>query len=174
MANALGFEIVEAVVSSALANEAADALLKQTQHRREKYDAYNVPNECLLIVNKFLESPGTSALAEFLKLTALPLRPTNVFAGMFRETNADPNKLKTAEEGEVYITIALTDLSPKNGWYTFYPGSRKTQPLTSMEPVALDLKAGDAVIWRGDLVYFHTPGGGGMFLTLVYNKCAAT
>jgi hypothetical protein len=27
----------------------------------------------------------------------------------------------------------------------------------------LNLKAGDAVVWQGDLVYIHLSGGGGVF-----------
>ncbi|KAM5485863.1 hypothetical protein McanCB56680_001551 [Microsporum canis] len=163
MASTLGFEVIRNAVPSDLVKKGADALPKQTQHRREKYDAYEVPYECHKDADKV-------ALIELLKPKPIPLKPNYIFAGIFRETDADPSKLKTAEEGEVYVTIALTNLNSNNGWYTFYAGSRKNEPMTCSHPVALDLRAGDAVIWRGDLIYFHSPGGGGAFETLVYNK----
>ncbi|KAM5434083.1 hypothetical protein McanCB21832_004128 [Microsporum canis] len=157
MASTLGFEVIRNAVPSDLVKKGADALPKQTQHRREKYDAYE-------------KDADKVALIELLKPKPIPLKPNYIFAGIFRETDADPSKLKTAEEGEVYVTIALTNLNSNNGWYTFYAGSRKNEPMTCSHPVALDLRAGDAVIWRGDLIYFHSPGGGGAFETLVYNK----
>lgn len=90
-----------------------------------------------------------------------------MFVGVFRETKPEPTKLKTARKGDVYVTIALTDLSPDNGWYTFYEGSHtRTTPLSEL--AAISMKAGDAMVWRDDLVYFQSAKGGGMFVTLVY------
>lgn len=174
MASSLGYEVIRNAVPSDLAKKSADALSKQPLHRREKYDAYEIlPVECYHIRDKFLDDADKSALTELLKPKPVPSKPDHIFVGTFRETEADPNMLKTAEDSEVYVTIALTDLSPNNGWYTFYASSRKNQPMTSLttlKTVTLDLKAGDAVIWRGDLIYFHSPGGGGVFETLVYKK----
>ncbi|GBF61957.1 hypothetical protein TMEN_4478 [Trichophyton mentagrophytes] len=170
MAGSPGFEVVRNAVPNDLVEKGADALPKQTKHRREKYDAYEVPYECYQIRDKFISDADKSALIEFLKPKPIPSAPDYIFAGIFRETEADPSKLKTAEDREIYVTIALTNLNSSNGWYTFYAGSRKNEPMISLNPVALDLRAGDAVIWRGDLVYFHSPGGGGTFETLVYRK----
>lgn len=100
------------------------------------------------------------------------LKRNHVFAGKFRETRANPSLPKrTAARDEIYVTIALTDLSPDNGWYIFYEGSRADHPIPDENrTVQMRLEAGDAVIWRGDLVYTHPTGGGGMFQTLVYKS----
>jgi hypothetical protein len=69
----------------------------------------------------------------------------------------------------IYVTIALTRLDHTNGWFVFYEGSKSGERLcTSNKTAYLTLKAGDAVIWRSNLIYFHPRGGGGMFLTLVF------
>lgn len=82
--------------------------------------------------------------------------------------------MKTAEKGEIYATVALTQLSAKNNWYTFYKGSKVNQPIPS-ETAALSLDVGDAVVWRGDLIYFHSPGGraGLGVVRVVYTKLHA-
>jgi ectoine hydroxylase-related dioxygenase (phytanoyl-CoA dioxygenase family) len=108
-----------------------------------------------------------NVFASLMDSKPIPNAPNDLFTGRFHETNAEPTKLKTAQKNQVYVTIALTDLSSSNGWYTFYEDSHsRTSPLSKL--VALDLKAGDAVVWRGDLVYIHSSGGGGVFLTLVF------
>lgn len=65
------------------------------------------------------------------------------------------------------MTIAVTELGERNGWFTFYEGSQLRKPPLG-KPVSLNLGAGDAVAWSGKLVYSHTSGGGGKFITLVY------
>jgi hypothetical protein len=116
-----------------------------------------------------LQDGDKNALTNLFHPRPVPPAPDHIFAGIFRETRADPRKFKTAEKGEVYVTIALTDLSPDNGWYVFFEGSRANHPVVDgYKTGVLSLKAGDAVVWRGDLVYFHSPGGGGMFETLAY------
>lgn len=99
---------------------------------------------------------------------AIPDEPSSINLGIFHQTQADPSRLKTANDKEVYITIAVTDLGPENGWFTFYEGSHQRKPPFG-NPVCLDLKAGDAVAWSGRIVYSHTSGGGGIFITLVYS-----
>lgn len=96
----------------------------------------------------------------------IPSSPQTVNLGMFHETEADPAKLMTAGP-RVYVTIAITNLSPSNGWFTFYEGSHQDRSRLGNK-VALELQPGDAVAWRGDLVYFHSPGGGGVFLVLSF------
>jgi hypothetical protein len=127
--------------------------------------------------------------------------------GKFRETKFDPNKFRSAQKGDIYVTIALTPLSSSNGWFVLYEGSRNqshqksnipttketqeegSQPSKQaqepntptpkeapkqnsppLRPVDLKLDAGDAVVWRGDVVYIDPPGGGGMFETLTYRR----
>lgn len=50
------------------------------------------------------------------------------------------------------------------------PASTYPDRVTLRRPsqVALRLNAGDVVIWRGDLSYLRSPGGGGVFKILVY------
>jgi hypothetical protein len=100
--------------------------------------------------------------------------------GKFLVTEFDPKKFRSAQKGDIYITIALTHLSPSNGWFVLYEGSRnqeqkpnkpttiETEEQPPLKPVELQLSAGDAVAWRGDLIYIFPPGGGGMFETLTY------
>jgi hypothetical protein len=94
----------------------------------------------------------------------------HVFAGIFRETgNSTQQHKKTGASNEIYVTVALTALSPDNGWYVFFEGSRANCPIPDEKKTKeMMLDTGDAVIWRGDLVYLHPPGGGGMFQTIVY------
>lgn len=70
--------------------------------------------------------------------------------------------------------MALTDLSPKNGLFIFLAKSHKhiseSASAAGWEESSLDLKAGDAVVWRGDLAYLHSSGGGGKFETLVFGE----
>jgi hypothetical protein len=133
--------------------------------------------------------------------------PKPVDVGKFRETKFDPNGFRSAQKGDICVTIALTPLSSSNGWFVLYEGShnqshqkpnipttKETQEEGSqppkqaqepntptpkeapkqnsppLRPVDLKLDAGDAVAWRGDLVYIDLPGGGGMFETLTYRR----
>lgn len=90
-------------------------------------------------------------------------------AGVFiyNKSNADPTKQKTFNNSCIYVAIALTDLSPDNGWFILLEGSHELTGATDWKQVSLSLKPGDAVAWRGTLRYLHSSGGGGMFETLV-------
>jgi hypothetical protein len=100
--------------------------------------------------------------------------PISTGVGMFHVTKADPTDLKTGVKGDVHVTFALTDPCPENGWFIFMEGShRRTSPSTwekmrTWKRVHLNMKAGDAVVWYGHLIYIHSSGGGGKFETLVY------
>lgn len=61
----------------------------------------------------------------------------------------------------------MTELGKHNGWFTFYEASHLRKPPLG-KAVSLELNAGDAVAWSGKLIYSHTSGGGGKFITLVY------
>ncbi|KAE8371115.1 hypothetical protein BDV26DRAFT_303177 [Aspergillus bertholletiae] len=170
MTGNLDYEIIRGAIPKVLAQRTADALQKQPKHPREKYDAFEIPPVCSEVRDTFLNNAEKQVLSRLCHPKPVPLQPDHIFAGIFRETVADPKKLKTAEKGEIYVTIALTPLSPANGWYTFYRGARANQsaPTSETPKDALNLDIGDAVVWRGDLIYIHSSGGGGMFQTIVY------
>ncbi|KAF4227343.1 hypothetical protein CNMCM8980_002704 [Aspergillus fumigatiaffinis] len=163
-----GYVIIKSSTPQAVAKEAATSVLESPLiQKHEKYTEHEVPNICVKMKDDFMKVVDHSILASLMDSKPVPKAPNDLFAGQFHETNAEPTKLKTAQKNQVYATIALTDLNPSNGWYTFYEDSHsRTSPLSKL--VALDLKAGDAVVWRGDLVYIHSSGGGGVFLTLVF------
>lgn len=102
--------------------------------------------------------------------------PKSINIGIFYETTLDLTKIKTGLKGEVYVTVALTDLSPINGLFIFLAKSHKRTPenasAVSWEESRLDLKAGDVVVWRGDLAYLHSSRGGRKFKTLVFGDDA--
>lgn len=169
MTESLGYEVISGAIPKELALKAVEILAKQPRHHREKYDAYEIPPICAEIRDEFVKNTDKNALAKLFHPNPVPSQPDHIFIGIFRETKPDPKKLKTAERGEIYATIALTPLSPDNGWYNFYEGSRASKPLAHDNPIAtLNLDIGDAIVWRGDLIYFHSPGGGGMFQTIAY------
>jgi ectoine hydroxylase-related dioxygenase (phytanoyl-CoA dioxygenase family) len=97
--------------------------------------------------------------------------PKSINVGIFNETNPDSTKNLSGKKGEVYATLALTQLSPKNGLFIFLAGSHRRTPGSSptiWRKFHANLSPGDALVWRGDLAYSHSPGGGGMFVTLVF------
>ncbi len=98
--------------------------------------------------------------------------PKSINIGTFHSTSPDPSKPKTGGRGQVYVTIALTDLNSESGWFVLLEGSHQQKPestpASEWKEASLNLSAGDAVVWRGDLAYLHSPGGGGKFETLVY------
>jgi ectoine hydroxylase-related dioxygenase (phytanoyl-CoA dioxygenase family) len=87
--------------------------------------------------------------------------------GAFHKTNVTPTRRKGRAKA-VYITIALTDLNPENGWFTFLEGSHRTDPSVCAK-VEFRIKAGDAIVWSGDVRFMTNPlGGGGYHLTFAY------
>ena len=98
--------------------------------------------------------------------------PRSIGVGVFHQRDPDLRP-KTGRKGDALVTIALTKLNSATGWFDLLEGShRSTSEHTSISDfkrASFDLSPGDAVIWRGDLSYMHTPGGGGKFETLVYN-----
>ncbi|KAL3483312.1 hypothetical protein BJX62DRAFT_82559 [Aspergillus germanicus] len=168
MANSPGYVVIRSPIPQPDASEAAASVLRSPLvQRHEKYTEHEVPTICRKLKDDFMKVVDRNVFASLMDSKPLPNAPNDLFAGRFHETNAEPTKLKTAQKNQVYATIALTDLSSSNGWYTFYEDSHsRTSPLSKL--AALDLKAGDAVVWRGDLVYIHSSGGGGVFLTLVF------
>jgi hypothetical protein len=98
--------------------------------------------------------------------------PKSINIGTFRPTIPDPLKAKTGARGQIYVTLAFTKLSSATGWFELLEGSHRQKPESTApsewKKANLELLAGDAVVWRGDLAYLHSPGGGGKFETLVY------
>lgn len=80
---------------------------------------------------------------------------------------------KSGKKGEIFVTVALTELNARTGWFVFLEGSHKSPPKfaskSEWRKMNLDLSIGDALVWQGDLAYLHSAGGGGKFMTLVYD-----
>ncbi|OCK74616.1 hypothetical protein K432DRAFT_310376 [Lepidopterella palustris CBS 459.81] len=171
MASGAGYALIPGAISPSLVQQAILAIKGNLKVKREteKYTEYEVPSICNNIRDEFIKNTGESSLTQFLNRQPVPqLRSVNV--GVFRETNTDPKKVYGAGKEEIYVTIALTDLNPGNGWYIFIERSYDRSPAsqTFWKDASITLKAGDAVVWRGDLLYRHPPGGEGTFVTLVY------
>ena len=189
MENSRGFMVIPQCVSVALVKQLAtefdvDIAKRKPTVCREKYNEYEVSSLGIAVRDDFVkvwiipeliseqrlrkkQNVEKGMLEPLFSTTAVPHQPTSINMGIFHQTHADPSKLKTANEEEVYITIAVTDLGQENGWFTLYEGSHQRKPPIG-NPVDLNLKAGDAVAWSGRIVYSHTSGGGGKFITLVY------
>ncbi|KAJ5277646.1 hypothetical protein N7524_003799 [Penicillium chrysogenum] len=177
MANSNGYVVLRQAVSASVASKLADDFQNGLIHNvptatKDKYNEYKVPQTGFEIKDEFLRHSLTDQnmdkdlVAPLFYPNQTPSSPQTLNLGMFHETDADPTKLMTAGP-RIYVTIAITRLSPSNGWFTFYEGSHQHRSRLGRK-VALDLEAGDAVAWRGDLVYFHSPGGGGIFLVLSF------
>lgn len=189
MANSRGFFVIPKCVDIALVNKLATEFESDPHRRkpsvyREKYNEYEVSPLGTEVKNDFVKvffaetllvlfqakkqkNADKDLLKPFFPAHAIPSEPSSVNLGVFHKTQADPSRLKTANDNEIYVTIAVTDLGEENGWFTFYEGSHQRKPPFG-DPVCLNLKAGDAVAWSGSVVYSHTSGGGGIFITLVY------
>ncbi|EEH35725.1 hypothetical protein PAAG_00048 [Paracoccidioides lutzii Pb01] len=169
-----GFSIIESAVSGDLARQLAKFLEQELPLRApglkgEKYSQYDIqPPLALQIKEEFINNAENITVVAELLQKSVAKAPDYISIGIFHETDADPTKLKTAGEGRVYATIALTDLGPNNGWFAFFEGSHKQKKSPLKGPTTVNMKAGDAFVWRGELVYHHSSGGGGMFETLVY------
>ncbi|KAH8674389.1 hypothetical protein BGZ60DRAFT_429400 [Tricladium varicosporioides] len=174
MAEVTGYTMIRNAIPLGLAQQAANAIPGELEVmvKRQKYTEFRVPPLCLKIQEEFITNYGRhSDLAQLLETKSVP-PPKSINIGIFHETTPDPTKMKTGLKGEVYVIIALTDLSPANGLFIFLAKSHKrtseSASVVDWEESRLDLKAGDAVVWRGDLAYLHPPGGGGKFETLVF------
>jgi ectoine hydroxylase-related dioxygenase (phytanoyl-CoA dioxygenase family) len=87
--------------------------------------------------------------------------------GIFR--HKVPNMSPKITKNQVFITLALTPLNNKTGWYTVLKGSHRlprNTPENEWERIDESLDPGDAIIWRGDVALFETAGGGGKFITV--------
>ncbi|KAF7877682.1 hypothetical protein EAF04_001353 [Stromatinia cepivora] len=174
MANTTGYKIIRNAISLPLVQQAADLIPGDLVVivEREKFTEFKIPKISLDIRDEFIRAYGEcSDLAELLETSKIPPpKPTNI--GIFHPTKPVSTKKKTGLKGEVYATVALTDLSPATGLFIFLAGSHKHtlegNSNDEWKECYLDLKAGDAIIWRGDLSYLHSSGGGGKFQTLVF------
>ncbi|KAL9123960.1 MAG: hypothetical protein Q9217_006664 [Psora testacea] len=175
MAHTNGYAVIRGAVRLDLIQEAAVMISKgslKVIYQRVKYNEFEVPGVCSQIRDEFMASSDKAPVAALLDRTIVPT-PKHINIGIFHESNPDPTKAMTAGEGKVYVTVALTDLNPKTGWFVLLKGShrresKKTISIAQWEQVSLDVKAGDAIVWRGDLGYLHSSGGGGSFMTIVF------
>lgn len=74
--------------------------------------------------------------------------------------------LHVGHQDQVYVHIALNRLCPPSGFYHILRGSHLRKhpantPVASWSTVDIILEEGDAIIWRGDVSYFLSSGGGG-------------
>ena len=89
---------------------------------------------------------------------------------VLNQDNIDATRLQIGQDKELYVTIALSELTPETGWFIFLEGSHQRPMDTHLwTKRIIRLVPGDAVIWRGNLVSTQT-GGGGLFLTLVFRQ----
>lgn len=99
----------------------------------------------------------------------IPKMPTTIMIGAFE--SSDPRDFRKSllhigSKDQLYVQIALTDLSPENGFYTVLRGSHQTKhpgltPVEDWMYTPITLQEGDAFIWRGDLSYLLSSNGGG-------------
>lgn len=93
---------------------------------------------------------------------------TNVI-GSFKSSdpkNFGKSLLHIGSKDQIYVHVALTDLSPENGFYTVLRGSHQAKhpgmtPVDDWIPTPITLREGDAFVWRGDLSYLLSSNGGG-------------
>jgi ectoine hydroxylase-related dioxygenase (phytanoyl-CoA dioxygenase family) len=86
-----------------------------------------------------------------------------------------PNEAWKGSKEAVYLTVALTALSPSNGWWIILKGShRRTADDISpaWERVRMIFEAGDALIWDGNTVALPSEHGQGKFVTFIYRRQA--
>ena len=99
----------------------------------------------------------------------IPKMPATNMIGSFQSSDSKDSEkslLHIGSKDKIYVHVALTELSPENGFYTILRGSHQTRH-PSLTPVddwilsPITLLAGDALVWRGDLSYLLSSNGGG-------------
>ncbi len=92
---------------------------------------------------------------------------------MFHSAKVDTSVPKSGRKDNALVIIALTKLDSTSGWFELLEGSHQKSPehksVDDLKRADFVLEPGDAVIWRGDLSYYRTSGGGGKFEILVYD-----
>ncbi|KAL8911714.1 MAG: hypothetical protein Q9171_003167 [Xanthocarpia ochracea] len=177
---AAGYAHLEGTIPPDLIQLAADAIssgkLRTTIHTL-KHHEFEVPNVCYSICDYFMATfnlEPIKALLHYLPADTLPqpLRPFRI--GQFQETTGpSPGEAFSERTTHVYVTIAITDLKPVNGAYIFLEGSHRLQDpkaKTRCDVAPMRLLAGRAEAWCGNLSYTYLTGGGGSFITLVFEK----
>ena len=100
---------------------------------------------------------------------SIPKMPRESFIGSFIASdvrNITHSLLHVGNKNELNVTIALSSLSPENGFFRILRGSHRTKhpartPVDDWNQTPIVLEEGDAVIWRGDLHYLLSSKGGG-------------
>jgi len=181
MASRAGYVFIESAIPSQLATEGANAIRKglPVQDQREHVTEFVVPPVGKDIQHAFFKKEeNIKKLSELVHPREVPQKVQSTTVGIFNESNADPKKPKRFRKDKdacVFVWIALADLNPDNGWFILLEGSTEATGDVALDAsvapswpqISLDLKAGDAVAWRGSLAYLHSSGGGGMFKTIV-------
>jgi ectoine hydroxylase-related dioxygenase (phytanoyl-CoA dioxygenase family) len=92
---------------------------------------------------------------------------------VFHFTKVDTSVPKTGLKENALVIIALTKLDYTSGLFKLLEGSHQQTPehpsVEKLKKADFILEPGDAVIWRGDLSYYHTSGAEGKFKILVYD-----
>ncbi|KAL8922648.1 MAG: hypothetical protein Q9172_003488 [Xanthocarpia lactea] len=177
---AAGYARLEGTIPPDLIQLAADAIssgkLKTTVHKL-KYHEFEVPGVCYSICDYFMATfnlEPIKALLHYLPDDTLPQPQRPLRIGKFHKTTGpSPSEAFNEHTTHVYVTIAITDLKPVNGAYIFLEGSHllqdpKEKAICDVAPMIL--LAGRAEAWCGDLSYTYLTGGGGSFITLVFEK----
>lgn len=100
---------------------------------------------------------------------AVPKMPKTITVGSFKEsdpTDVRQSILHSGSKDELYVYIALTSLSPENGFHTFLEGSHQAKhprhtAVNDWIQSSIALQEGDALILRGDVSYLLSSNGGG-------------
>lgn len=99
----------------------------------------------------------------------IPAMPKTSVVGSFLPGDRNEAKyslLHTGHKDDIYVHIALNRLCTQSGFYKILKGSHLSRhpgmtPVSDWSEADIDLKEGDAIIWRCDLAYFVSSGGGG-------------
>ena len=75
-------------------------------------------------------------------------------------------QLRVGRTDQIQVHIALNKLCSETGLYTILKGSHLSRhpswtPEANWAHGDINLEEGDAMIWRGDMPYFLSSGGGG-------------
>ncbi|KAM0805956.1 hypothetical protein BDR22DRAFT_829780 [Usnea florida] len=108
---------------------------------------------------------------------AMPKMPSSTQLCAFKAT--DPANVNTSipnvgGKNHLLVHIAVTELSPENGFYTILRGSHQSKhptvaQVSEWNPTSFTLAEGDALVWRGDVSYLRSSKGGGIWLNLNFD-----
>ena len=102
----------------------------------------------------------------------IPSMPATLVSGQFLATSLDDARhtlLHTGAKNKIYVTIALSTCNRATGMYSLLKKSHhdknpRITPVSEWEQEDIALNPGDALIWRGDVSYMMSAGGGGKWV----------